>query len=172
MKKTIITIGVGVVLILTSIIIDHYSNKFISKEEYEKIKSLYENSEKTYADLQNEYTEYTTTISKIKVKMYEFSYQFEVNNNKYTTKLSTSDTTQLKKIVYVWYSKIDPNNNSTSDPKDNFGSIKDKKIGNNTTYNVLMFIFLLLGIGIIIGGLKMLIINLIKGLARGRKKTL
>ena len=167
MKKQLITIGIGLLLLFCGWKIAERGDKIISKESIQDLQTLCENAITTKGKLKDSYKEITVKIGKIKSKMYEFSYDFAVDGINYTT-IYTTNLTHAKDSISIWYNKSNPGKNSTTNPCVELERTKkEKTIGNSTFYYIGGILMLLIGAGLVWSSIKKIFINLFRVKKKG-----
>ncbi len=159
MKKNLIKIVIGILLLLGGWKVAEKGDKVISKEELQKLKTLSENAGNAKGYVRDSFTETTITIKKIKTKLYEYTYDFEVDGQGFTAKSNSNKETTPDSLT-IWYNKSNPAENATDDPKVAFEKTsKEKSIGSKAVYYISGIAMIVIGFGLAWGT--------IKGLLRG-----
>ena len=157
MKKELIKIGIGIIFLIAGWKVAEHGDKITSKEELQELQTLCDNAFVTTGKLSGTYKEITVKVGRAKTKMYEYSYNFTVEGNKYAS-TSTTNQTNPKDSLTVWYNKTNPSQNSTHDPCVELDRTKkEKTIGNSTFYYVGGILMLLIGAGLVWGSLKQML---------------
>lgn len=149
MKKVLIKILVSLVLILVGWKVAEHGDSIVSAEDMQKSKALCEQSGTTMAGLQDTYEESTVKIKKIEIKMYTFTYNFEVAGKIFSTTSTSNKATALDSLK-VWFDKNDPTVNSLNNPCVEHSIFsKEKTVGNRFIYYIGGILAILIGLGLL-----------------------
>lgn len=160
MKATLIKLGIGIVLLIVGWKIAAHGDSIVSKEEIQELQHFCDHADITEGSIRDTYKEITVKIGKSRTKMYEFTYDFEVNGKSYTATKTTSQTT-ADDNADIWFDKTDPAKNDTSNPCTELERTKkEKTIGDSTYYYIGGVLMLLIGLGLASGSFKQLLRNL------------
>ena len=113
-----------------------------SKEKRARLEQLVANGEETLGILKSEYTERTTKIAKVPIKIYEVGHDFKVGENQYSG-VKTLKSPPTEPTMMVTYLPTNPEINAVS-PQAELASLDEYEKSTST---------LLLGLGLILAGL-------------------
>ena len=149
MKKELITIAIGVILLFGGAKIAAKGDEIVSKETIQELQNLCENADTIQGKLRGTYEITTVKIANVKTEMYRFSYDFSINGTIYSTTYTTNQTSS-KDYIPIWYNKSNPNINSTRNPCIELEKTKkENTIGNSAYYYIGGVLFIIMGIGFV-----------------------
>lgn len=156
-------IFIGLLLIYCGWRLLNHADQLISKEDLLAKEQHCESAATTMGVLTGTIKETVVDVGKIKTRMYEYNYVYDVEGKSYRCHKVTNRA-HPKDSTMIWYSKQDASVSSTIDPCEELASYREgRTVGNSTWYYVSGGLALLIGISLSWGSFKTMIVNAVRG---------